>query len=356
MYLLAVLLLVGATGTGGAYDDLYVYYLDVGQAEATLLMGPDFTILIDAGDRGKNDVIEYLQKLNIETLDLFILTHPHADHIGQAAQTLETFRVEEVWMSGFEHYTMLYEEVLDAILEADVDYWEPRTGEVFGFGQLRLEALNPAQIGSNLHASNIMVRAVYGDIAFLFTGDAEVRTERDMIQAGLELQAQILVLGHHGSRTSSSLDFLIAVDPEVAIYSAGLGNSFGHPHAEVVDRLKILEVPLYGTDRNGTIIIQTDGTRYSIYSETGKRFVPTGTQDIYFFQKNGRVDLNTASFADLQRIVHIGPERAREIIALRDILPLRSVDDLIWVRGLGKQRIEEIKVQGLAYVKGVMED
>ena len=348
--LVVFLLITSLTGTGFALDPMHVYYLDVGQAEATLLLGNDFTILIDAGDRGENDVIEHLQRLGVDSIDLFILTHPHADHIGQAAKVLEIFAVDEVWMSGYEHSTRLFEEVLDAILETDAYYYEPRTGEHLTFGELQLYVLNPALIGTNLHASNIVVRGVYGEVAFLFTGDAETRSEKEMIQEGLPLAANILQLGHHGSRTSSSLDFLLAVKPDVAIYSAGKDNSFGHPHAEVLNRLKILEIPTYGTDRNGTIVLETDGLGYILYAETGKPLREVGES------RENQVDLNTASFTELQRIRHIGPERAREIMALREVLPLRSVDDLRRVSGLGTKRIEEIKQQGLAYVKGVNED
>lgn len=352
--LAALLVLAGISGYGQALEDMHVYYLDVGQAESTVLLGPDFTVLIDAGDPGDSGVLEHLQRLGVDAIDLFIVTHPHADHIGQAAAVLAAFSVAEVWMSGFEHTTILFEHLLDAVLESETDYWEPRTGESYTFGTLRLEVLNPAEIGADLHASNLVVRAVYGNTAFLFTGDAERRSEGHMIETGLPLEAQILQLGHHGSRTSSSLEFLLAVRPELAVYSAGLDNSFGHPHQEVINRLKILEVPVYGTDLNGTIVAWTDGHSYRVYAESGQELVPT--EGAPSWREGGRVELNTASFLELQRIVHIGPARAQEIIELREVAPFRSVDDLGWVSGLGAQRIRDIKEQGLAYVKGVRED
>ena len=355
---LVTLLLVSAVaGTSLALQEMQVFYLDVGQAESTLLRGPGFTILIDAGNRDSRDVLDFLHDLGVETIDLFIITHPHADHIGQAPEVLRTFEVSEVWMSGYEHSTMLFEDVVDAILESDAYYYEPRAGELFQFGPLTLEVLNPAEVGTNLHDSNIVVRAVYGQIALLFTGDAERRAETRMLQGSQPLKAQILQLGHHGSRTSSSLEFLLAVRPEAAIYSAGRQNSFGHPHEEVVNRLKILGVCLYGTDQNGTIVVSTNGTSYDLVSfAAGESPLPLGSGYQKDMDTQGRVELNTASFLDLQRIVHIGPARAREILALRESFPLRSVDDLKWVSGLGPQRIEEIKQQGLAYIKGVEED
>ena len=290
---LVIVLLVGAaTGTGFALEEMQVFYLDVGQAESTLLRGSDFTILIDAGSWGNRDVLEFLHSVGVETINLFIITHPHADHIGQAAEVLRTLEVLEVWMSGYEHTTQLFEDVLDAVLEGDADYYEPRAGEVFDFGQLRVEVLHPEEIGANLHDSSIVVRASYGEITFLFTGDAERRSENKMLQRGLPLSAQILQLGHHGSRTSSSLDFLVAVDPEVAVYSAGLGNIFDHPHEEVVNRLRILGIPLYGTDRNGTMVVSTDGSSYSLsVAATGEPPIPLGSIELQDRESPGRVGL-----------------------------------------------------------------
>lgn len=350
--LLILFLLVGAVGNISALPEMQVFYLDVGQAESTLLKGSDFNILIDAGDRsrsGVKDVADYLHRIGVENIDLLILTHPHADHIGQAPDILSNFLVNEVWMSGYEHSTHTFEKVLDAILESDTDYYEPRTGESFKYGELVLEVLNPSKIGSNLHATNIVVRAVYGDIVFLFTGDAERRTEMDILERDLQVQAQILQLGHHGSRTSSSLDFLLAVQPEVAIYSAGSDNDYGHPHAEVINRLRILEVPVYGTDVNDTIVVRTDGEEYGVHVSTEREFTQEDVGD-------ERVELNEASLLELQKIIHVGPKRAEEIIELRQIRPFRSVDDLIRVSGLAGQRITEIKQQGLAYIKGVVEN
>ncbi|NMB00817.1 MAG: MBL fold metallo-hydrolase [Firmicutes bacterium] len=344
VFSLIVLLLSTALGSAFASEGLQVHYLDVGQAESTVLMGQGFTILIDAGDRGETDVLYHLHRLGIETIDLLILTHPHADHIGQAAQILDSFAVREVWMSGYEHYTVLFETVLDAILDSDADYYEPRAGEKFSFGQLNLEIVNPTEIGSDLHDTCIMVRAVYGDIAFLFTGDAERKTETKLSRMGVPLKAQILQLGHHGSRTSSSLDFLLDVDPEVVIYSAGVGNDYGHPHPEVINRLKILKVPVYGTDRYGTIVVNTDGTNYSIeVSKLGEI-------------KHFCVDINTASVEELQRIIHIGPALAQEIVRQREIHPFKSIEELKRVSGIGEKRLADIKSEGLACVKGVVEN
>ena len=231
-----------------AHDEMAVYFLNVDQADASLLMGPDFTILIDAGDLGRNDVVPLLKNMGVEEIDLVIITHPHADHLGQFVYVMKAFPVHEVWMSGYEHTTRAFERALDAVIRSDAGYYEPRAGETIEIGSLRLEILNPNKLTNVMHETSISLRAVYGDVSFLFTGDAERITEEKMVNSTLPLQTQILKLGHHGSRTSSSITFLDAVDPEIAIISAGVDNPFGHPHPEVVRTIMRMGIKLYGTD------------------------------------------------------------------------------------------------------------
>lgn len=247
--------------------ETFVYFFDVGQADATLFMGPGFTVLIDAGDYRRNDVVPHLASVGVIEIDLLIGTHPHADHIGQFPQVLESFPVGEVWLSGDTHTTRTFERAIDAILASDAAYHEPRAGEVFEFGTLTIEVLNPYHLTGDFHEGSISVRMTYGEVSFVFTGDAETHTEQAMIGRDYSLEAQVLQLGHHGSRTSSSLAFLQAVSPEIAIYSAGKDNTYGHPHDEVVQRLATMDIPLYGTDVHGTVTIVTDGVTYSVETE-----------------------------------------------------------------------------------------
>ncbi|HHY15391.1 MAG TPA: MBL fold metallo-hydrolase [Firmicutes bacterium] len=270
---LLILLVVLAVNVCAVSAQMRVHFLDVGQAESILLQTDEYTLLIDAGDRDRNDVVPQLKAMGVEKLDLLILTHPHADHMGQAVAVLESFEVAEVWFSGSEHNTILYERLLDAILASPAAYNEPRRGQVYPLGDLTLHVLNPLQVRTggkaDLHDECLVIRAVYKDVAFLFTGDVERKTENKLLHSGLALQAHILNLGHHGSRTSSSLAFLETVAPQAAIYSAGRRNVYGHPHQEVLDRLKILGIPAFGTRRHGTITVITDGTDFEIISSVG---------------------------------------------------------------------------------------
>ncbi|MBL7125578.1 MAG: MBL fold metallo-hydrolase [Dehalococcoidales bacterium] len=244
--------------------ELKVHFIDMGQGDATLLQGPDFTILIDAGRHDRSDVVPYLKSAGVKTIDLLIGTHPHADHIGQFSQVIEAFPVGEVWLSGDTTTTRTFERAIDAIEASDAGYHEPRAGETFNFGSARIEVLNPARLTGNLHEGSISVRIVYGSFTMLFTGDAEAETETAILVRQGGVNALILQLGHHGSSTSSSAEFLKAVNPEIAVYSAAEGNSYGHPHEVVLDRLRQMGVQIYGTDVNGTIMVITDGQTYEV--------------------------------------------------------------------------------------------
>ena len=334
--------------------ELTVHYIDVGQADATLLEGPDFAILIDAGHFQRNDVVPYLETINVEDIDLLIGTHPHADHIGQFPQVLDSFTVNEVWMSGYEHDTQTFENAMDAIDASDATYQEPRTTETRSFGDAELTVLNPPDASGDIHEMSISVRIDWGDVSFMFTGDAEEQTEAWMVDEELDLEAQIYQVGHHGSTTSSTQGFLDAMDPEVAIYSAGEGNTYGHPHDEVIDRLHANGIDIYGTDLYGTVTVTTDGVSYTVETETGggplppPDVTPTPTPTMAPGAcEPDQVDINTASHDELQEIVHIGPDRATQIIDLR---PFASVDDLINVSGIGPATLDDIKDQGLACV------
>ena len=346
---LATLLVGGSSGV--AHAELRAYFLDVGQADATLLDAPGCTLLIDGGRHDRSDIVPHLYGLGVMGLDLLIGTHPHADHIGQFPKVLAEFPVGEVWMSGWEHLTQTFERSLDAILEAGAGYHEPRAGEVEECGPLLLEIVHPVEPLQNVH-DNLALRVVHGEVRFLFTGDAELPHEREMIERGELLGANVLQLGHHGSRTSSSAAFLKSVDPEVAVYSAGADNRYGHPHPEVIHRLLARDVEIYGTPEHGTIQLVSDGHSLRVRTETGVgplTEVAELADTESGLSPDECVDLNSASSEDLELITHIGPARAEAII---DSRPWGSVGNLTRIQGIGGGRMEDIQDQGLACVGG----
>ncbi|KHF38845.1 MBL fold metallo-hydrolase [Halalkalibacter okhensis] len=341
------------------FNELIVHYINVGQADSTLLELTNdtqpFHILIDSGDWNSNDVVTYLQKERISHIDILIGTHPHADHIGQMDQILELFDVSEVWMSGDETTSQTFESVLDAIIESDVDYHEPRAGEVYDIGSLVIDVLNPDQLTGDIHEGSLSLLVTYGEVSFLFTGDAEHQTEQAIIDRGHHLNSTVLQLGHHGSETSTIPAFLAAVDPEIAIISAGKDNSYGHPHEEVVTRIEDAQIDLYATFIHGTIIISTDGQHYHVTTKSTEQSKEIPTENIDspnesdITSESNCIDINFASASELAKITHIGTERASQLIELR---PFETISDLAQINGIGPARIAEIKTENLACIGG----
>lgn len=352
-----------------ADGQLQVHFIDVDQGDATLLQGPDFTILIDAGRHDRDDVVPYLRSVGIEQIDLLVGTHPHSDHIGQFDRVLQHFPVQEVWMSGDEHTSHTYERALDAILESEAGYVEPKRGERYEFGSALIEIVHPDKLTGDLNGGSVSMRIRFGNVAFLFTGDAESEQEQSMIESGLNLRAHIFHAGHHGSSTSNTEAFLRAVSPDVAIISAGNDNPYGHPHTEVVERLEKLGIDIFRTDRDGTIIVVTDGRSYEVRTSAGttKQSAVTATNEpVAIADRVGhasgdeetsgpgcradQIDLNEAAKTELQRIIHIGESRAAQIVELREEQPFDRVEDLARVTGISAERLQDIVEQDVACV------
>ena len=348
-------------GTNTHLSELKVHYINVGQADSTVMQfsndGEDFTILIDAGNWNRTDVVNYLTKQNISDINIAIGTHPDSDHIGQLDKIIAAFDVGEVWLSGNTSNSQTFQRLIHAIDQHEVDYYEPRMGDEFEIGPLEIEILYPETISENDNDESISLKFTYGDVRFIFTGDASTGDELNMVRSGLNLDADILQLGHHGSSTSTHPDFLSAVNPEVAIYSAGVGNSYGHPHEEVVKRIVDSGIDLYGTNVHGTIIVTTDGNTYNVVTEQDGTISPPtkNNQETESNSSNEQepnsscIDVNTATAEELQEIIHIGPARAEELIQLR---PFHSIDELSRINGIGPARLKDIQSQNLACIGG----
>lgn len=341
---------------------LTVQYMDVGQADATLFQleeeDEQFVILYDAGDWRGNEVVPFLKEQNIEAINVVIISHPHADHIGQLTNVLNHFDVAEVWMTGNSANTNVFADAMEAIIENDVAYEEPEAGDVFDIGSLELTVLHPEQLTGDLNEDSLSIRVTFGDVSFVFTGDAYTEQENEMIERNKTVKADILQLGHHGSNTSSGQSFLDAVSPQYAIYSAGENNSYGHPSPEIVERIQQMDITLLGTDVHGTITVTTDGKSYDVTTEkpgtvTGGKTASTENSSAKQADKtkqktaNNCIDINEASKEQLMNIIHIGDVRADEIIKLR---PFSSIDELTSVSGIGPARIDDIKEENKACV------
>lgn len=249
-------------------DGLFLHFLDVGQADATLIVHPEAAILIDAGHWRRTDLVDDLRRHGVDRLDLIIITHPHADHLGQFDQVMAAMDVAEVWWSGSVTTTATFARAVEALESSDAHYHEPRAGEHAVIGPVRIDVVNPPAGTdlADLHDAGLAVVVTYGNFSAVFTGDAEAPTEQRMAAGPLrqQLRAQVLQLGHHGSSTSTTPEFLAAVAPAVAIWSAAIDNDYGHPHQEVIARLEAAGIAVFGTADHGHLSVWTDGDRWTL--------------------------------------------------------------------------------------------
>jgi len=248
--------------------ELNVHFIDVGQGDSILIDYGDIEILIDGGDRSPG-IVTYLSNYVDGAIEVMVATHPHADHIGGLIAVLENYEVEEIWHNGDVSTSKTYQDFMDAVQSENAEVYIARLHNVIQAHELSLKVHHPANLEDSTNNNSIVLHLAYGQVDFLFMGDAEVEAEGAMMMlSSIRLpEVEILKVGHHGSRTASSEDFLALTSPEVAIYMAGEGNTYGHPHEETIAALNSVGVTIYGTDVNGTIIVTTDGNTYLIHPE-----------------------------------------------------------------------------------------
>jgi len=250
-----------------APNRLEVDFLDIGQGDAELIKTPSGqNILIDGGP--DNTVIRRLGENMAwwdRTIDLMILTHPHDDHVNGLNDVLERYKVKKILYTGVIHNSPGYIKWLQKIRDDRVPLMIVDRPQTISLGEnCRLNILYPRSSLAgkgieNLNNSSIVVKLVYGESKFLFTGDAEVEVEQELLREGVDLSAQALKTGHHGSDTSSGEDFLAAVKPSIVVIEVGKDNDFGHPSPAVIKRLERAGVRIFRTDLDGTIILESNG-------------------------------------------------------------------------------------------------
>lgn len=258
-----LLLLVGFS-VAGTSGELIIHYLDLGQADSILLELPNNEImLIDAGNNSDGQkLVNYLREQGIDTIDYLIGTHPHADHIGGLDDVIENFVIGRIYMPEVIHTTKTFEDVLLAVQRKGKKITPARTGvSIIDDPVLQIYFLSPISNNyKDLNHYSAVVKVDFLDKSFLFTGDAEKINEEEMIEKyGVRLKSHILKVGHHGSNTSTSEEFIEKVVPDYAVISVGKDNSYGHPSALVIQRLQNHGVKIYRTDLQGTIIARSDG-------------------------------------------------------------------------------------------------
>ena len=246
---------------------LEVHFIDVGQGDSILVIEGDNVMLIDTGDtssESKDAIVDYLNEKSITEIDYLILTHPDSDHIGGAPTVIEAFTVVNCIMPDVVKDTKIYEDTLTALDEREVNVIAAESGADFTLGEADFKVLAPnSESYSDWNDYSVVIRLVYGKRSMLFTGDAHVESEAEILEncSASDIDCDLLKVGHHGSRTSTGEDFLKAASPTYAIISCGEGNKYDHPHAETLVKLEKAKVTVYRTDICGSIVVITDGEK-----------------------------------------------------------------------------------------------
>ena len=246
-------------------ESVVVRYLDVGQADSILVQSEGINMLIDAGTNSSGQtVVKDLEDLGVTKIDYLIGTHPHEDHIGGMDDVIKKFDIGIIYMPKIQTNTKTFEDVLDAVSEKGLKITSPKKGDEFEVGGARCEIMTDGiEDTSNLNLSSIVIRMTYGTQSFLFMGDAEKENEETRQWP----QTTVLKVGHHGSSTSSSTQFLNEVQPQISVISVGKDNKYGHPTKTTINKLEKIKTKIYRTDESGTITITCDGKKCIVTTE-----------------------------------------------------------------------------------------
>ena len=256
---------------------LRVDFLNVGQADCALLSTNGHYMVIDGGNNGDADtILSYLEGQGVEKLDAVVGTHPHEDHIGSLDAIINHFDVDAVYMPKIMHTSKTFEDVLDAVANKGLKIKSPSPGDTIDFNGLEIEVLGPQREYKDFNNNSIVLKVNAGETAFLFTGDAEETAEKDILQAGYDLQA---------------------VKPKYAVISVGVGNSYHHPEEEALQRLQSIGAEIYRTDLQGNIVCTTDGKNIAfncnsvsgteVYADAAKNNTPA-EEVVYIANKKSK--------------------------------------------------------------------
>lgn len=252
-------------GRAAVNGELSVHFIDVGQGDAALILSDGEAMLIDTGVyEGAQELIDYIHTQGVQELTYAVATHPHSDHMGAMDEVIAAFPMDGFLKTDAVNDNKPYRYMMEALADKKTNVINPQPGDSYQLGQAQFTVLAPLSMdyGSNLNNSSIVIRLEYGDTSFLFTGDAEIEEELDLVENDIA-PADVLKVGHHGSETSSSNTFLDAVRPACAVISCGKDNRYGHPDAEVLKRLEERNVEILRTDEKGSIVFRSDGKELS---------------------------------------------------------------------------------------------
>lgn len=240
---------------------MIVHFIDVGQGDSILIQVNSKNLLIDSGpSTSKDKLLKYINSLKISKFDYIIATHPHEDHIGNMSYIIDNFEVLNFYAPKISSNTKAFETMIESLVMKDlkIKVLKPNIKSIDLGENTKVDVFSPiSNEYENLNNFSSIIKISYGTTSFLFTGDSEELSEKEVLTQGYDLKSDVLKVGHHGSSSSTSKRFLDAVDPYIAVISVGKDNSYGHPSQEVLSRLK--DLTIYQTDLDGNILIKSDG-------------------------------------------------------------------------------------------------
>lgn len=251
--------------------DLQVHFIDVGQADSILITQGKHNMLIDAGtNEAGSVVVDYLNTKGIKDFDYVVGTHPHEDHIGGLDNVINKFNITTLLLPKVTSNTKTFKDVVQSASNKNLKLTVPKVGSKYKLGDATFEILAPnSEKYESTNNYSIVIKLTYGKNKFLFTGDAETLSEEEILANGVDISADLLKIGHHGSYTSTSTKFLEAVNPKYAVICVGKDNKYNHPVKSVMERLKKNNIDVYRTDELGSIIATSDGEKITFNVDKG---------------------------------------------------------------------------------------
>lgn len=265
--------------TGG--ESLSVHFIDVGQADCTLLECAGQYMLIDGGNvEDSSLVVSYLEQQGVEQLEIVVCSHAHEDHVGGLPAVLAVFPTDTIYAPTKTYSSSVFDDFIYYADQQGLDITIPAPSDAFDLGTTRITVLGPVKSYPDPNNTSIILRVEFGTTSFLFTGDMETDAETDMLDYWGDLtdwQTDVLKIGHHGSSTSTGYRFLYETAPDYAVISVGKDNSYGHPHIETIDILNDAAIPTFRTDELGTILAVSDGSEIA-FTWKNQNAEPTNTE------------------------------------------------------------------------------
>ncbi|AWK51174.1 MBL fold metallo-hydrolase [Clostridium beijerinckii] len=244
--------------------NMSVHYIDVGQGDSILIQVNNKNLLIDAGPKSdKKKLLNYLSSLHLDKLDYVIATHPHEDHIGNMDDVINDYNVLDFYAPKVQSTTRTFEKMVEALKAKSlkINVLKKGTDTIYLGENTKVTVFSPAKDSyENLNNYSLVIKIEYGNTSFLFTGDAEKDVEKEILATNEDISADVLKVGHHGSSTSTSMDFINKVNPSIGVISVGEDNTYNHPNEDTIKRLTQNKAKIYRTDKDGTVIITSDGS------------------------------------------------------------------------------------------------